>query len=126
MVEGIEKHYSVDDLVEAGVFATRATGWAWCRDRKIRHLRIGGAIIIPESAVREFLDRHTVEPSSKRLARRKCKCGKLFPLTRANSKYCSDSCKGKYGRSRRAYGEYEEAHQALLKVQRQLREGKEK
>jgi hypothetical protein len=61
----LERHYTVDQLVEAGICPTRATGWAWARQGRIRHIRISGGrgILFPASAVREFLARHVVEAS---------------------------------------------------------------
>jgi excisionase family DNA binding protein len=59
----LERHFGVDELVAAGIAPTRATAWAWCRQQKIRHVRLGRSLLIPESAVREFLAKHAVEAS---------------------------------------------------------------
>lgn len=119
----LERHYTVDDLVESGMFSNRATLWAWCRDRKIRHLRLGGMIVIPETALGEFIKSHTVDVVTKPARRRKCACGKLFQPNRATSKWCNNSCMVKYHGSRKHYGDYGDAHQALLKLQRNTKRG---
>ena len=62
-VEGLERHYTPDELVAAGIAPSRATAWAWCRRRKLRHVRIGHSLLIPESAVQEFLAKQTIEVS---------------------------------------------------------------
>jgi hypothetical protein len=59
--EAPEKHYRVDDLVAAGIAPTRATAWAWCRTKKLGHLRIGNSIVIPASALKTFLEQHQVK-----------------------------------------------------------------
>lgn len=56
-----EKHYRVDDLVAAGIAPSRATAWAWCRQKKLGHLRIGSSIVIPASALKAFLEQHQVK-----------------------------------------------------------------
>lgn len=55
-IETIEQHYSLR-AVAARLDRSVPTVWRWTRDGTLRSVKIGGSILVPESALRELVER---------------------------------------------------------------------
>jgi excisionase family DNA binding protein len=55
----LERHYSADEAAKLIGMPKRRL-WDLCRQEKLRHVRVGRSVLIPESALKEFLAARTV------------------------------------------------------------------